>query len=56
MVSIVISVTAVLLFGEIIPQALCSKHGLMVGSMMAWPVRVLMVITFPLSFPVSKVR
>lgn len=54
-VAIIISVTAVLLFGEIIPQALCSKHGLVIGSVMAYPVRALMLITSPISWPMSKV-
>jgi len=54
-IAIVISVTAVLLFGEIIPQAVCSKYGLMIGSMFASPVRVLMILTAPISWPVSKI-
>ncbi|KAG1677751.1 hypothetical protein FOA52_001063 [Chlamydomonas sp. UWO 241] len=54
-VAILISVTAVLLFGEIIPQAVCSKHGLMIGSLFAFPVRCLMVITCPVSWPIAKV-
>ena len=30
-IAIVVSVTAVLLFGEIIPQALCTRYGLAIG-------------------------
>ena len=41
--------------GEIIPQAACSKYGLRIGSAMAIPVRILMFLTFPISWPVSKV-
>ena len=41
--------------GEIIPQAACSKYGLRIGSAMALPVRILMFLTFPISWPVSKV-
>ena len=52
--AVVISVTAVLFFGEIIPQAVCSKHGLLIGTIMAWPVRILMLLTFPISWPISK--
>jgi len=52
--AVVISVTAVLFFGEIIPQAVCSKHGLLIGTYMAWPVRILMLLTFPISWPISK--
>ena len=52
--AVIISVTAVLFFGEIIPQAICSKHGLLIGRLMAWPVRILMLLTFPISWPISK--
>ena len=30
-VAVVVSVTAVLLFGEIVPQALCTRYGLAIG-------------------------
>ena len=33
---------------------MCSKHGLMIGSLMAGPVRFLMILTAPISWPVSK--
>ena len=33
--AVIISVTAVLIFGEVIPQALCSKHGLAIGHYMS---------------------
>ena len=53
--AVVISVTAVLLFGEIVPQALCSRYGLAVGYHAAWLVRALMALTAPISWPLSKV-
>ncbi|KAJ7518786.1 hypothetical protein O6H91_20G008400 [Diphasiastrum complanatum] len=52
--AILISVTLVLLFGEIIPQAICSTYGLAVGATLAPFVRVLVWIVFPLSYPISK--
>ncbi|MEW5307069.1 MAG: hypothetical protein WDW36_009487 [Sanguina aurantia] len=53
-VAIVVSVTAVLLFGEIIPQALCARHGLAIGANLFYLVRFLMLLTFPISWPMSK--
>ena len=38
--AIVISVTAVLIFGEVIPQSVCSRHGLAIGYYLAWFVQV----------------
>ncbi|KAH7280772.1 hypothetical protein KP509_36G013800 [Ceratopteris richardii] len=53
-VAIILSVSFVLLFGEIIPQAICSRYGLAVGANLVWLVRILMIICFPVSFPVGK--
>eukprot|EP00007_Cunea_sp_BSH-02190019_P007714 CAMPEP_0174239140 /NCGR_PEP_ID=MMETSP0417-20130205/13568_1 /TAXON_ID=242541 /ORGANISM="Mayorella sp, Strain BSH-02190019" /LENGTH=592 /DNA_ID=CAMNT_0015318053 /DNA_START=67 /DNA_END=1845 /DNA_ORIENTATION=- len=53
-IAVILSVTCVLLFGEIIPQALCSRFGLAIGASLFWFVWILMVITFPLSFPLGK--
>ncbi|XP_058759311.1 DUF21 domain-containing protein At4g14240-like [Vicia villosa] len=53
--AIILSVTFVLFFGEVIPQAICSRYGLAVGSNFAWLVRILMVVCYPVSYPVGKV-
>eukprot|EP00768_Dysnectes_brevis_P000125 gnl/Dysnectes_brevis/1027_a1145_2159.p1 GENE.gnl/Dysnectes_brevis/1027_a1145_2159~~gnl/Dysnectes_brevis/1027_a1145_2159.p1 ORF type:complete len:466 (-),score=167.83 gnl/Dysnectes_brevis/1027_a1145_2159:107-1504(-) len=52
--AIIISVTAVLIFGEILPQALCSKYGLQIGSVCAPVIYFLMVITFVVSWPIAR--
>ncbi|XP_052186782.1 DUF21 domain-containing protein At5g52790-like isoform X3 [Diospyros lotus] len=52
--AILISVTLILAFGEIIPQALCSKYGLSVGAKLSPLVRLLVIVVFPLSYPISK--
>ncbi|PRP80255.1 hypothetical protein PROFUN_12194 [Planoprotostelium fungivorum] len=54
-IAIAISVTAVLLFGEIIPQAICIRFGMAVGSKTAWVVRILMWLTAPISWPLGKI-
>lgn len=53
-VAVVISVSLVLLFGEIIPQAVCSRHGLAIGAKSASFVKALMFITTPISWPIAK--
>ncbi|KAI5415939.1 DUF21 domain-containing protein, variant 2, partial [Lathyrus oleraceus] len=53
--AIILSVTFVLFFGEVIPQAICSRYGLAVGANFAWLVRILMVVCYPVSYPVGKV-
>ena len=53
-VAIILSVTLVLIAGEIIPQALCTNRPLLIGSFFAPFIRVLMYVTAPVSVPMAK--
>ncbi|KAJ9182040.1 hypothetical protein P3X46_006075 [Hevea brasiliensis] len=54
-VAIILSVTFVLFFGEVIPQAICSRYGLAVGANFVWLVRILMIICYPIAYPIGKI-
>ncbi|CAK9186991.1 unnamed protein product [Ilex paraguariensis] len=54
-VAVVLSVTFVLAFGEVIPQAICSRYGLAVGANFVWLVRILMIICYPIAYPIGKI-
>ncbi|KAE8076962.1 hypothetical protein FH972_015578 [Carpinus fangiana] len=54
-VAIILSVTFVLAFGEVIPQAICTRYGLAVGANFVWLVRILMIICYPIAYPIGKV-
>ncbi|KAK9288331.1 hypothetical protein L1049_016782 [Liquidambar formosana] len=53
--AILLSVTFVLAFGEVIPQAICTRYGLAVGANFVWLVRILMIICYPIAYPIGKV-
>ncbi|KAF7216772.1 metal transporter CNNM4 isoform X2 [Nothobranchius furzeri] len=52
--AVVASTIGIVIFGEIVPQALCSRHGLAVGANTILVTKFFMLLTFPLSFPISK--
>ncbi|XP_060643023.1 metal transporter CNNM4 isoform X2 [Anolis sagrei] len=52
--AVVASTCGIVIFGEIVPQALCSRHGLAVGANTIILTKFFMLLTFPLSFPISK--
>lgn len=54
-VAIIGSTLSIVIFGEIIPQAICSRHGLAVGAKTIWITYLFMLATFPLSYPISKI-
>ena len=53
--AVLVSVVVVLVFGEIIPQAVCTRYGLAVGANCATFVRMLMFLTSPIAWPISKI-
>lgn len=52
--AVVASTIGIVIFGEIVPQALCSRHGLAVGANTIVLTKFFMLVTFPLSYPISK--
>ncbi|KAK1323839.1 DUF21 domain-containing protein [Acorus calamus] len=52
--AILVSVTLILAFGEILPQAICTRYGMRVGAMMAPFVHILLMVFFPVAYPISK--
>ncbi|KAK6908644.1 hypothetical protein I204_02063 [Kwoniella mangroviensis CBS 8886] len=52
--AVIASTALVVIFAEIIPQSICSRYGLLVGASMAWPVKIMIWIAFPIAWPIAK--
>ena len=51
----VVSTASILIFGEIIPQSVCSRYGLAAGAKTVDIVRVVQLCLLPIAYPLSKV-
>jgi len=49
----VTATATILIFGEILPASLLSKHALLVGSKTAWLVKAMMFLFYPITKPIS---
>ncbi|PHT83241.1 DUF21 domain-containing protein [Capsicum annuum] len=52
--AILVSVTLILMFGEIIPQVICTHYGLTIGATVAPLVQLLLWLFFLIAYPISK--
>ena len=50
-----IATALIFLFGEIIPQAVISRHALKFGAMTAWIVQILLIVLYPVCGPIAWV-
>ncbi|KAF0987995.1 hypothetical protein HZS_718 [Henneguya salminicola] len=53
-VAIVISTISIVLLCELLPQSICSKYGLTISAHTTFITKILMIVTWPVSFPLGK--
>ncbi|CAG8564617.1 9746_t:CDS:10, partial [Funneliformis caledonium] len=53
--AVLISTALIVMFGEIIPQAICVRHGLAIGADFSWFVLFLMYVLFPVAYPIAGI-
>lgn len=50
-----ITTAIVLVFGEVIPQAVCSRYALLIGAHTMWILKLVVLVTIPITFPLSAI-
>ncbi|MEW5319026.1 MAG: hypothetical protein WDW38_010202 [Sanguina aurantia] len=53
LVGLVVSTSVILVLGEILPQAVCSRHSLYIGSRLVWVVTAFMILFWPITAPLA---
>jgi metal transporter CNNM len=53
--AVLASTALIVMFGEIIPQAVCARYGLAIGAVFAWPVWIIERLLFPIAYPIAKI-
>ncbi|TKY85794.1 hypothetical protein EX895_005335 [Sporisorium graminicola] len=53
--AVIVSIVLVVIFAELIPQSVCSRYGLAIGAKLAPLTRVVIIILWPIAYPVSRV-
>jgi metal transporter CNNM len=54
-VGVLVSTFVIMVFGEILPQAVCSRYALVIGAYTMWILYFFCFVTFPISFPLSAI-
>eukprot|EP00512_Aurantiochytrium_limacinum_P003877 CAMPEP_0171496948 /NCGR_PEP_ID=MMETSP0958-20121227/6989_1 /TAXON_ID=87120 /ORGANISM="Aurantiochytrium limacinum, Strain ATCCMYA-1381" /LENGTH=732 /DNA_ID=CAMNT_0012031115 /DNA_START=408 /DNA_END=2607 /DNA_ORIENTATION=- len=54
-IGFIVSTGVIVIFGEILPQAACSRHALAVGSRTIYIVKFFMIVMYPITKPLSLV-
>ena len=54
-IALISSTALIVIFGEIVPQAICSRHGVKAGAYLSWLLWMTIVVTFIFAYPISAI-
>ena len=54
-IGLIASTGLIVIFGEIMPQAICSRHGVRAGAYLSWLLWITICITFVIAYPIAAI-
>ncbi|KAF0989212.1 hypothetical protein HZS_337, partial [Henneguya salminicola] len=54
LLSVTITTLTIVIFGEVIPQSICARYGLLIGAKTRYFTWLIIVLTFPICYPLGK--
>ena len=54
-IALIASTALIVIFGEIVPQAICSRYGVAAGAYLSWLLWIALVVTFIFSYPIAAI-
>ena len=54
-IALVASTALIVIFGEIVPQAICSRHGVKAGAYLSWLLWITIIVTFIFAYPIAAI-
>ena len=55
LVGLVASTGLIVIFGEIMPQAICSRHGVRAGAYLSWLLWITICLVFIIAYPIAAI-
>ena len=54
-IALITSTALIVVFGEIVPQAVCSRHGVKAGAYLSWLLWITIAVTFVFAYPIAAI-